>query len=208
MLDALNLLYLAVTVGSQALNIVANADSDIQIKENVRVYAISMTQQAPFWVNKCHYDGVMVEFSRDWPEIDQSTGVVLPPAPDKPFGYALILTKERCPGKVEQNIFSTDDKHFSPFFGRGKYVIRDGNRMDAVDYASQKEDFRPKWMPQVLKTIQAEASSNVAAKNFETELAARTADATNAEKDKNPQALAPVEALAGTSEVQETKPGE
>ena len=52
MLDALNIFYLAVTVGSQAINIVANADSDIAIKENVRVYAISMRQQAPLWVDK------------------------------------------------------------------------------------------------------------------------------------------------------------
>ena len=126
MLDALNIFYLAVTVGSQAINIVANADSDIAIKENVRVYAISMRQQAPLWVDKCQYGGVMVEFAQDLEEIQESTGVVLHPAPDKPIGHALILTKEKCPGKTEKSIFSTDARYFSPLFGRCKYVIREG----------------------------------------------------------------------------------
>jgi hypothetical protein len=85
-LDALNIFYLAATIGSQALNIVANADADIEIKENVRVYAISMRQQAPFWVDKCRYEGMAIEYARDWEEIEPSTGTVLPAAPDKPIG--------------------------------------------------------------------------------------------------------------------------
>jgi hypothetical protein len=183
MLDALNIFYLAATIGSQAINIVGNADVNIEIKENVHVYAISLKQQAPFWVDKCHYTGVMVEYARDWEEIEPSTGTVLPAAPDQPIGYALILTKEKCPGKAERDIFSTGSKFFYPLFGRN-YVIREGHRMDALDYSSQNEDFRPKWLPQVLKTIQQDASNNVAAQNFEEEMNARTALVTNVEKTR------------------------
>jgi hypothetical protein len=182
MLDALNIFYLAATIGSQAINIVANAESDIEIKETTRVYAVTMRQQAPFWVDKCHYNGVLVEYARDWEELQPSTGIILPPAPEKPIGYALILTKEACPGKEARDIFSTGERFF-PLFGHGKYVIRDGHRMDAVDYSSQREDARPKWMPQVLKTIQTEAAHNSIAQKFEAELVARSALTQNSEID-------------------------
>lgn len=169
----LDAVYLAGTVISQNINIVARSESDIKIQDGVKVYSISMKQQTSFFTTPCHYKGVMVEYARDWAETDQSTGIVLPPAPDKPIGYALILTKETCPGKSDRDIFSTDAKFFYPLFGRN-YVLREGHRMDAVDYASQREDFRPKWLPQVLKTIHMEASHNKAAQDFETDMSSRS----------------------------------
>lgn len=178
MLDIVNSLFLVGTIASQAINIVALAESDIKTRENVRVYSISMKQQAPFWVEKCHYEGVMVQYARDWEETQPSTGMVSAPEPDKPIGYALILTKENCPGKEERAIFSVGDKYFYPF--ASSYVIREGHRMDAVDYSSQREDMRPKWMSQVLKTIEADAPRNAAAQNFLAEMTARTKPTTAA----------------------------
>lgn len=172
MLDALNAFFLATTLASQVFNIVAQANSDVQIQDGVRVYAVAMRQQTPYGVEKCNYDGVMVQYARDWEEV-QPSGVVVPPEPDKPIGYALILTKEKCPGKDERPIFSAGSKFFYPLFGRG-YVIREGHRMDAVDYASQPENMRPKWMPQVLKTIEADAPGNIVAQNFLAEMKARS----------------------------------
>lgn len=172
MFEILNLLYLGATVAAQSLTIVANATSDIPIQEGVRVYAVRMKQQAPLWADHCLYDGVMVEFARDWETVQPFTGNVLPPEPDKPVGYALILTRENCPNKPERPIFNTGDSFFSPLFGR-RYVIRDGNRMDTQDYAGAKEESRPKWMPQVLKTIAAEAGSNPVARDFLAELERR-----------------------------------
>ncbi|MGD1325391.1 hypothetical protein ACNHE5_10790 [Pandoraea pnomenusa] len=179
MLDIINALFLTGTIASQALNIVGLAESDIKAQEDVRVYAIAMKQQGPFWIDKCHYDGVMVQYARDWEEVQKSTGVVFSPEPDKPVGYALILTKEKCPGKNERKIFSVDSKYFYPF--NRAYVIREGHRMDAVDYASQREEMRPKWMPQVLKTIEADAPRNVAAQSFLAEMKARTEPIATAE---------------------------
>lgn len=198
MLDILNSLFLAGTIASQALNIVALADSDIKTQDNVRIYPISMRQQAPFWVEKCHYQGVMVQYARDWEETQPSTGIVFTPEPDKPIGYALILTKEKCPGKEERAIFSAGAKYFYPF--NKSYVIREGHRMDAVDYASQRDDMRPKWMPQVLKTIEEDAPRNVAAQNFLAEMKARTESVTAAE-EAQPRSAASISDIAN-----ETKP--
>lgn len=172
MLDILNVFFLATTIASQALAVVANAQNDIKMQENIKVYRIDMKQQAPMWVDKCLYNGVAVEYTRDWEEIQKSTGTVLPPEPDKPIGYAVILTKEKCPGKEGRNIFTTGSKPYKALFNRD-YVILEGYRIDTVDYINQKEDFRPKWMPQVLKTIEKESSSNPAAAEFISEMKLR-----------------------------------
>lgn len=169
MLDILNVIFLSSTLISQTINIVVIADYDIKKQGNTKVYAISMTQQAPVFVEKCQYSGVMVQYARDWQEVHKKTGEVFPSEPEKPIGYALILTKEKCPNKEEHQIFSTASKFFYPFFGK-EYVIREGSRMDAVDYTNQSENFRPKWMPQVLNTIREEASQNPVAESFIAEL--------------------------------------
>lgn len=181
MFEILNLLYLATTVASQALNIVALATTDIQKQDNVKVYALTMKQQAPLWSDKCLYDGVMVQYARDWEETQDATGAVMAAEPDKPIGYALILTKERCPGKEARAIFSTASKYFYPLFGRD-YVIREGHRLDAIDYAGLKADLRPKWMPQVMKTIESESASNPAAQDFMAEMKRRERPAEVAEQ--------------------------
>lgn len=175
MLDALNAIFLAANIAAQTLNVVARADEDILIEKDVKVYAVSMTEQAPMWTKKCKYEGVMVEYARDWEEEQLSTGVILPPEPDKPIGYALILTKERCPEKEERAIFNIGASPSSPFFGR-KHVLREGNPVDTRDFLSLKEEYRPKWMPQVLRTIEAEAPKNPAAQRFLDEIGTRSAD--------------------------------
>jgi hypothetical protein len=173
MFEFLNAFFLAATLTSQMVNIVAQANVDVKIQEGVRVYSVAMRQQTPYGVDKCSYDGVMVQYARDWEEVQSSTEQVLPPEPDKPIGYALILTKEKCPGKSERPIFSTGSKFFYPLFGRG-YVIREGHGVNAVDYAGLPENMRPKWMPQVLKTIEAEVPDNKVAQMFVAEMMART----------------------------------
>jgi len=168
----LDAVYLAATATSQSINIVANADSDIEHQDGVRVYAISMTQQAPLWVNLCHYDGILVEYARDWEESQPGTDIVLKPQPDKPIGYALLLTKERCPDKDERAIFSLGTKSF---YGLNrKYVIREGHRIDAIAYEDFRKDSRPRWLPQVLETVERNSSDNAAARNFLMEMETRT----------------------------------
>lgn len=184
MFDALNALYLAATITSQALNIVGNAEADVLKQDGIKVYSVSLKQQAPMWVDKCLYDGVMVQYARDWEEPEQVTGVILPPEPDKPVGYALILTRENCPGKEPRNIFSTGSKFFYPLFGKD-FVIRERHRIDAFDYADTREEMRPKWMPQVMKTIEAEAVGNPVAQAFVMEMQRRAEAAKIVHKDRS-----------------------
>ena len=172
MLEVFDLVFLAATVVNQSLNIVALGESDVEIQPNVLVYSVEMKQQTPMWVDKCHYQGLMVQYSRDWEEVSSNTGITLPAEPEKPIGYALILTKEKCPENEERQIFNTGSVLFPPFF-KPKYVIREDRRVDTLDYASLRDDAKPKWMPQVLKTIELESSNNAAAKEFSVELRQR-----------------------------------
>lgn len=168
----LDVAYLAATATNQSIHIVANADSDIEHQAGVQVYAVSMTQQAPLWVKLCHYDGILVEYARDWEESQPGTDMVLKAQPDKPIGYALLLTKERCPNKDERAIFSLGSKYFYPL--SRKYVVREKHRIDARAYEDFRKDALPKWLPQVLETIERNSSDNAAARNFLTEMEART----------------------------------
>lgn len=173
MLDALNAVFLAATIANQALNVVAVASQDVMAQENVKVYSVSMKQQVPMWADRCLYDGVMVRYARDWEETEEATGAKLPPEPDRPIGYALILTKAMCPGEEARKIFNTGSKYFYPLFGKD-YVIREGHRIDTFDFAGLRDDIRPKWMEQVIMTIESEAGrNNPAARDFMVELAAR-----------------------------------
>jgi hypothetical protein len=117
-----------------------------------------------------------------WKEFQPSTGSILTLEPDKPVGYVLILNKEKCLGNNAQVIFSTGSKLFYPYFGR-KYVIREGHTIDASDYMSQPESMRAKWAPQVLKTVEAEAPGNPAARRFLSELKAQSEAANVSDED-------------------------
>lgn len=189
MFEALNLLFTAVTVTGQAINVIANAQSNILIQENTRVYAITMNKQAPMWADKCLFNGVIVEYARDWEQLEESTGIMLPPAPDTPIGYAIILTKEKCEGADERAIFRTGSKFFYSFMGK-QYVVGQGYSINAADYASQSEQLRPKWLPQVLKTIETDAPNNAVAQAFLTEMQARE-DAANTTQAKTDQTVTP-----------------
>ncbi|WP_443113349.1 hypothetical protein [Herbaspirillum seropedicae] len=170
----LDAVYLAGTVTSQNINIVARAESDVPTRDGVKVYPVAMKQQTSYFTTPCHYQGLLVEFARDWEEVQAATGTLLPPEPDKPIGYALILTSEQCPEKPARPLFSLDEKYFHFLTrSRGDYVIREGQRMDAVDFSSYAPDQRPKWLPQVLRTIHDEAPRNRAAQQFENEMEAR-----------------------------------
>ncbi|MCP3024073.1 hypothetical protein [Cupriavidus basilensis] len=71
--------------------------------------------------------------------------------------------------------------------------------MDAVDYASQREDARQKWMPQVLKTIVEEAPRNATAQSFLAHMKAR-AEPHIAAEDAEPTPAASVSDTADAAE--------
>lgn len=166
----IELVHLAGQTLTQELSTIARAKSDIETKIGIRVYAIEMFEQRPMWVTPCEYTGVLVEYARDWDELDELGHVVRMAEPSKPAGYALLLNKEMCPDKEPENILKTGTR--SGLIS--EYVIRKGHGHIAMNYLSTNSDMRPKWMPQVIETIKTEATTNPAAAHFLAEMQARS----------------------------------
>jgi len=163
---ALDVAYLAGQVMTQELSTIARAESDVLIKNDVKVYAVKMFQQHPMWVPPCKYSGVLVEYAQDWDEVDTEGRVIRKAAPDGKAGYALILNKEDCPEKEPADILKVGTREDHYMFGASKYVIREGHGHLAMNYLEMNPELRPEWMPQVIRTIKSEAASNPDAADF------------------------------------------
>lgn len=166
MLDFFNLIFLGATLATPDIKL--NSLADITQEDNKRVYYAQLREQAPGFnqAAKCRYSGYFVPYARDWEEVDETSGKVVPAEPEKVIGYALIVTKEQCPEKPERDIMHVGSKFlYGGLWGPSKYVTRELHRIDVSDYFGTKPDFRPKWMPQVLKTIKEESSSSEIARD-------------------------------------------
>lgn len=170
MLGVLELFYFGVTMANQTLNVIAFTEQDVKKVEGSRVVAVQMRGSAPMWSdNFCRYKGVMVEYTRDWDEIDSFTGEVKFKAdPDTYVAYGLILTEETCPKTGTNPVLLTGAKPFPlSIVPWGKDIaIRAKLGVTAVNYGSQLPEMRPKWLPQVIRTLHAEADSNPTAKSY------------------------------------------
>ncbi|MBV2182374.1 MAG: hypothetical protein KUL86_14235 [Castellaniella sp.] len=162
---AVDAAFLVGTLVSQAVHLTLHAEEDVPYVEGQRVYYVKQVQQVPLWSDPCRYDSVLVQYRRDWDEVDAS-GSVRKAAPEKFAGFGVIVYKEYCPGKEPRDILSTGTDYRMWGTGPGDDVIRKGGRTDAIDYASKSEEKREKWMPQVLAVIHAEAATNHAARDF------------------------------------------
>jgi len=148
-------------------NTVMDATADIKAERSQRVYFGQFkTHSMGFRDNPdaCLYDAVMTRYVRSWDEVTDQGVVVHKADPDKPIGYGLIAYHEQCPGKPARDVFLTSSWHL-PLIERAN-VIEEGDRVDAADYFVQPEADRPKWVPQAIKLIQAQADSNPKAREF------------------------------------------
>lgn len=151
---------------TQEVSTIARANHDVPVQPGVKVYAFEMFEQRPLWVTPCQYSGVIVEYAQDWDQVAEDGHVVRKANPDKMAGYALLLNKEQCPDEEPADILKVGSQEFNSLFGPPKYAIRKGHGRTAVNYYGLHGDMRPKWMPGVVETIKAEASSNPAAAAF------------------------------------------
>ena len=112
---------------------------------------------------KCVYSGLAVPYVHDYEEtIPGLLGdAVIPAEPGKLTGYAVIINKKTCPGKGPELNFRVSADNWVPGRAREK-----GRRTTSILLASIKQDERPKWVPQVLATIENEAATNLAAQEF------------------------------------------
>jgi len=117
------------------------------------------------WISHCEAHGVVVDYIKDWDTLDEETGRVIRKAdPNKIHNQALLIYKLDCKGEPPKKILVTAERKAKIFGKKGKldkneFVVTN-NYFDSADF------IRPRWMAQVIKTIQAEAPTNPAAQDF------------------------------------------
>jgi hypothetical protein len=165
MLDILNTLNGLFLVGVAASNIMLYSDADYihtDLQNPDSVTAISMHRE--WWrdESKCKFLGVMVPFARDWPETIKHGDIetVNPPEPDKIAGQAFIINRKVCPDKPDEAIFRVAEG----WRNQGKLLEK--HHFAAHDLYGMREEYRPKWLPQVLARIERAAQHNGQAKAF------------------------------------------
>jgi hypothetical protein len=188
MLDLFSLMNL-VYVGTVAL-----ADINLYTIDSVKipplhgVVAVEFETATGWLADKskvCNYSSLMVPYERDWEEevgsYDSKT--IRAAEPGKIAGYAFVINKAKCPGKEVENIFSTIEWHT---------VLRPGHPLGRQQYFQAQAlrpnpDSQPKWLPQVVRVIEAAADTNPAAKAF-VEFSRATAAAKGSQEMKNAEA--------------------
>jgi hypothetical protein len=140
-----------------------NSGQQIKPVEGQQVYGASF-----FTPNKngakCYVDGVVVDYARDWDVIDDRTGhVVFKADPTKTYGQAVLMYHKECDDGTKSDVLLTDDRR--QLIGKpAKLELLEG--IHSTDYYTATEFQKPRWMAQVLKTIQTEAPTNPAARKF------------------------------------------
>jgi hypothetical protein len=193
MFDALNLLNSLFLAGVMASNITLYSDGDYQFLSSVedRDAVTAITLHREWWRkdSKCKYLGVMVPFVRDWPETINhgETETVNPPEPDKTAGQAFIINRKVCPGQPDEAMFRVADiwRHSGRFLKKHHFA--------AQDLYGMREEYRPKWLAQVLARIERVAQRDEQAKLFlhftASAAAAQAAEAANGASGKRAPAI-------------------
>ncbi|AOZ08606.1 hypothetical protein [Cupriavidus malaysiensis] len=165
MLDVLNILNGVFLVGVVASNITLYADADfIHADQDTLDTATAISLHREWWRDdsQCRFLGLMVPFARDWPETQKYGDIetVNPPAPDKIAGQAFLINRKVCPGKADEAIFRVADRWRSA----GKLLEK--HHFGAEDLSGMREEYRPKWLPQVLARIERLAQRDKEARAF------------------------------------------
>ncbi|TCS32924.1 hypothetical protein EDC30_11935 [Paucimonas lemoignei] len=120
------------------------------------------------WSKKreCRYYGLMVPYTRTWEEKDPSdqTGMsTLAPEPDQVVGYGIVVNKKTCPETGVEKVFAAGeyvtgtDRVGRPYIQHAQIYVN-----PIVDNPEKN----PKWLPQVVATIEKAAETDQAAKAF------------------------------------------
>lgn len=161
----LNLAYLGTVALADANLVTSHA---VKIPELHGIVAVELETATGMFADKskvCKYSSLMVPYERDWAEEELSVDgpqTIRPPELGKIAGYAFVLNKVKCPGKDAEGIFSTIEWHT---------LLRPGNplgkeRFFQTTALHPDPDSQPKWLPQVMRVIEAAAESNPTAKSF------------------------------------------
>lgn len=124
---------------------------------------------APMWssARDCRYSGVVVPYERDWEVVSENTmthtKTVQPPEPGKIHSYATLINKKTCPGKAPERMFIGGSGKTRSLFG--EVGIIKGDTITVTDISAKPEE-QPKWLPQVMKVIEAAEPTKPFVKEF------------------------------------------
>lgn len=161
MLNALNMLYMGVMFVS---SIVLYSDADYKFPAEMDA-VVEVSTHREWWradgSGKCNYTGVLVPFSRDWDEVDDSTypPTVREATPNKREGHIIVINKQVCGDEVTPVLRAGPVHRTYGDFRRKHQVV-------AQDVTAMSDDNKPKWLGQVLERIERVAQTDKAAASF------------------------------------------
>jgi len=130
-----------------------------------RVYEAPL-RRVPSMGNNCDAKAILVQYGRDWDVLDSTTGEVRIKAnPDEIYDQAILAYGLMCDGKPAEDVLLVTDRRKGLPFLRTENMVKN-QLVIATSYFKLFEAQRPKWMPQVIRTIQNEAATNPAAQEF------------------------------------------
>lgn len=117
----------------------------------------------------CRFTGVAVAYERTWEERYKSGDIesVVPPEPGVAAGYAVLINKKECDGKAPEAMLRVGvplgAKRMVRLHSMDEHAI-----LNAYMLNGMREDTRPKWLEQVIKSIDVAAETDPVAKDFVT----------------------------------------
>ena len=166
-LDILNLAYVA---GILLSSITLYPQGEIPVSLEKDSFAqISLNRE--WWREdgngKCTFKGVLVPFTRTWPEEVQRGGdaIVLPPEPDKIAGYVGVVNRKECVDQAPLAILRAGLARPRKEFFRPLQLDKHGF-FPAGDMLETPADKIPPWLPQVIERMELLAQKDEAAKSF------------------------------------------
>ncbi|WP_071325112.1 hypothetical protein [Janthinobacterium sp. 1_2014MBL_MicDiv] len=167
MLDILNVVYLAAILIS-SITLYPTGETAVPLEKDAFV---ELRLHREYWREdgngKCSYAGVLVPYTRTWPEEVRRSDevVILPPEPDKIAGYVVVVSRKICAGKEAEAILRAGTPTTrKPFFGNRQVDMH--TFFQAGDMLETPPDKMPLWMPQVIERMVLLAKTDKKAGSF------------------------------------------
>jgi hypothetical protein len=152
----------------------------------------------PMWSAErhCRFHGLAIPYERDWEIVSENTLThtrsVIPPAPGKVHDIAILINKKTCPGKEPERVFLSGSAPDGIWNYGGKGL---GWKILLTSVGKAPED-QPKWLPQVMKVVEAAEPTQPFVKEF---LDYSRAGTPEAQPTPTPEVAAQAEATAAES---------
>jgi len=169
-LQIANLLFTAAGGVAQAVEpkMTFEAKQRIEPIDGQRVYAASFKglRRGLRWISHCEAQAIVVDYEKDWDTVDEETGRIIRKAEiGKIHDQAILIYKLTCKEEDPRKILLTSDRKEKLWYLK-KVKLHREEFIITNNYFNFSEKDRPRWMAQVIKTIQEEAVQNPAAQDF------------------------------------------